>query len=105
MQRRQHQMTSLCRLKGDFRGLKVSHLADEDHFRGLPQSSPQGRWKIRCILAYLTLINGGVLVVVKELDWILDSHDMVVFIFINEVDDRSLRRTLAGAGWSCNQHQ
>src|SRR4029079_9175165 len=49
MQRRKHEVTSLSRLKGNFHGLAVTHLADEDDLRSLPQRRAQSESKVGCV--------------------------------------------------------
>ena len=41
---------------------------------------------------------------VQKLDRILDGDDVVVVRFVDQIDDRSERRTLATAGWPSDQH-
>src|ERR1700730_3088705 len=98
-------MTGLCSLEGDLRSLEVTHFSDEDHFGCLPQSGAQGGGEIRRILAYLTLIDGRILVNMQVLDRILDRHDMVVFLLVNDVDDRRLGGALAGSSGAGNQNK
>src|ERR1700741_1118014 len=42
---------------------------------------------------------------VEILDWIFDGYDVVVLLFINQVNDRGLGGTLSRTGWTSHQDQ
>src|SRR5712692_10629193 len=53
----------------------VAHLADQDHFRSLPEGGPEGQGKSRRIAVQLPLVDGGLLVVMEELDGVFNRQD------------------------------
>src|SRR5262245_21899951 len=98
-------MTGFGGFERDLCGFKVAHLADEDHFGSLTKSGAQCRRKVARIMPDLTLVDSGSLVQVQILDRILDGDDVVVLLFVDDVDDGGLRGALARAGRTSYQHQ
>ena len=45
------------------------------------------------------------LCVVEELDRVLDGHDVLVALLVDQVDHRRERRRLAGAGRAGDEHE
>ena len=82
----------------------IAHFANQNNLGRLAQRCPQGRWKIFRVVAHLSLIDSRAFVRVKIFDRIFYRHDMVMFVFIDDVNDRGQRRAFAGSRWPRNQH-
>src|SRR2546423_13420927 len=51
----------------------------------------------------LALMNGRILMGMQELDRIFNRDDVIKLAFINQIDNRGERGTLAAAGWASHQ--
>ena len=88
MQRRKDEVTGLG---GGERGrdrLEVTHLAEEDHVRVLPQRRAQRLGEARSVSADLALRNDAALVPVHELDRIFDREDVMRLLPVHLIDHR-----------------
>ena len=85
--------------------LEVAHLADEDHVRVLTQRGLQAEREALRVGAQLALVDDAVLVLVEELDRVLDGHDVLVALLVDQVEHRGERGGLAGAGRAGDEHE
>ena len=105
MQRREHQVTGLGGEQPRFNGLEVAHLADQNDVRILAQRAAQRLRERARVDRHLPLVDHRAVIAVKELDGILDRHDMCRALAVDMVDHRRQRRALAGTGRPGHQHQ
>ena len=103
MQRGQHQVARLGGSQGQGYRLQVSHLAHEDDVGVLAQHVLQGSGEGHGVGAQLPLRNQALLVLMDELDWVLDGHDVSLLTLVEVADHGGQRRRLAAAGGSRHQ--
>ncbi len=87
MQRGEHQMPGLGRSQNSGDGLRIAHLADQNHIRSLTQNAAHGAGEIRSIAAHLNLLDDGAAIGVHEFNGILDSHDVIPALGIDQVNE------------------
>src|ERR1700682_3683697 len=97
-------MPGLSSLQSDYHSFAITHLAHQNYFRRLPQGGTQSQRKVGSVRMQLALMDGGILVLVQELNRILDSNDVIELCLVNEIDDSGQRRTLATASRTRYQH-
>ena len=95
VQRAEHHVARFGRRDRRRDRLQVTHFADQDHVRVLPQGAADGLRETRHVDADLALIDRRFLVVVVELDRILDRDDVVVDVLVDVVHQAGQRRALA----------
>ena len=96
-------MAGFRRFQRHFDRLAIAHLAEQNHFRRLPQRGPQSQRKIRRIRMQLALMNGRILVLVQKLDRIFDRNDVIKLCLVNQIDHRRQRRAFPAARRAGNQ--
>ena len=100
-ERRQNAFQSLGRIRGiqtgkdqvagfrsfqnHFDGFPIAQFADQDHLRRLSQRRPHRQGKVRRIAVQLSLVDGGLLVIVQKFDGIFDGDDMASLLFVDAV--------------------
>jgi len=77
--------------------LQVTHLPDQDHVRVLAQRGLQGSSEGGGVGAQLALVDQAALVLVEELDGVLDGHDVLFALLVDQVDERGQGGRLARA--------
>jgi hypothetical protein len=75
----------------------VTHLADQDHVRVLPEDAAQRLGERVRVEADLTLMYDRLLVPVEILDRVFDRDDVPRIAAVDVVDHRRERRRLPGA--------
>ena len=85
--------------------LLITHLTDEDNIRILTKCGTDTVRKRKGIKSDLSLVNNGVLMLMKVLDRVLQSNDMLFTILIDHIDQGCQCRRLTGSGRSCNQYE
>ena len=98
VQRREHQVPGVGRREGGPDGLRVAHLADEDHVGVLAQHPLEGRGVVLGVGADLPLVDERPLVGVEDLDRVLDGDDVPGLGLVDRVDHGGDGRGLAGPG-------
>jgi len=78
-------------------GLEVSHLPNEDDVGILTQGVLEGGGEAVRVGPDLPLVDERLLVLVEELDGVLDRHDVVGSLGVDEIDEGGERRRLARA--------
>ena len=104
MQRREDEMAGLGGSQGGLDRREVTHLADQDDIRVLPQDGAQALRVGLRIGADLALIDDALVRRVDVLDRILQRDDVLVPRMIDLIEDRRQRRRLTGAGFTGDQH-
>jgi hypothetical protein len=105
MQRPQDQMPCLGQGDGQLNRFQVTHLANQDDVRRLPEHATQGLRKRMGIAADLALVDDTLPVRVHVLNRILDRNHVYGTRTIDMVDHRGQCRGLAAAGRTCQKHQ
>ena len=105
VERRQDQVAGLGRLHRRPHGLGVPHLADQDHVGVLPQGGSERREEALGVAADLALVDRRDLVAEKDLDRVLDRHDVALPGVVEVLDHRGQGRGLARAGRAGYQDQ
>ena len=80
--------------------LQIAQLAHEDHVGILPQGTPEGFGKAGNVAANLALIDRAFLRLVIKLNRIFDRDDVVVVVFVDEIDQAGKRGAFARPGWA-----
>ncbi len=81
------EVTGFGGLEGDLNGFAIAHFADENDFGRLAQSGAEGQRKRRRIAVEFALVNGGLLVLVQELDGVFDGKDVKGLVRVHFIDD------------------
>ena len=105
MQRAKHHVAGFGGRDRRLHRLQVAELAHEDHVGILPQGPTECLGEARHVAADLPLVDRALLRAVVKLDRILDRDDVVVVVFVDEVDQRGERGALAGAGGPGDEKQ
>src|SRR6266404_359298 len=91
---------------GGVDGFQIAHFTHQDHVRVLPQHAPQSLGEVRHVHADFALGDERLLVFVIIFDRVFDGDDVrFIALFIDDVDHRSQRSGLAGAGGAGHQNQ
>src|SRR5579862_3903482 len=98
VKRAQDQVARLRGGQGDLHGLAIAHLADQDDLRRLAQRGAEAVRVFVEVLAQLALAEGGLLVLVDELDGVFQRHDVDRLVLVDLVEDGRERGRLAAAG-------
>ena len=105
MQRRERQVARLGDPEGRLDRLEVAHFADQHDVGVLAQHGAQGVREGVRVGVELALVDEALLVAVKELDRVLDRHDVELLLAVDLVDHRRLRRRLARARRPADEDQ
>ena len=97
-------MAGFGRFQDNLDGFAVAHLPHQNHLGRLPQRRAQGMSEAGRVTVQFTLMDGGALVVVQELDGIFDGDDVVVLLAIDAVKKHGQSGGLAGSGRSGDEH-
>ena len=98
-------MSGLSRGHGDAHGLRITHFADNNNVRRLPQRRPECRGKIRCIHAHLNLLDQAAKMDVFVLNRIFDGDDVPGLTLVDQIDQGGERRGLPRSRRAPDQHQ
>ena len=98
-------MPGLGRRHCDAHGLGITHFADDNNVRRLPQRGPKRRGKIRCVDTHLDLLDQAAKVDVLVLHRIFDGDDVPGFALVDQIDQSGQGRGLPRSCWTPNQHQ
>ena len=104
VQRREDEVAGLGGSQGGLDRREVTHLADQDDIRVLPQDGAQALRVGLRIGADLALIDDALIRRVDVLDRVLQRDDVLVPRMIDLIKDRRQRRRLTGAGFTGDQH-
>ena len=91
-------------LNGDINSLFISHLADENDIRILPQRCTQSLSKAFRVGSAFTLSDAAFIISIEKLDRVFDCYDLAVFVLINQVDHGRQCGGLATAGYSRHEY-
>ena len=91
MQRGEYQMPGLRRCHSDRDRLKITHLAQQDHIRTLPQRRPQSHHVTLRVGTDLALAHDALFMPVKVFQRILHGDDMFLLRLVDGVDDAGQR--------------
>ncbi len=86
------------------RSTDFAHLAQQNHLRRLSQRCAQGQGKVWSVGMKFALVNRRVVVLMEKLYRVFDGDDVIGLGFVNPIDDRRQRRTLAAARRPGHQH-
>ena len=103
MERPQHQQAGFRSGEGELNGVEVSHFPHQDHVGVFPQRGPQTRSEALHVKADLSLVDQALALGVNELDGILEGNDVVVLLFVDQVDHGCQGRRFSGSGGPCDQ--
>ena len=98
VQRGEHEVPGLRRGQRGVHGLRVAHLADQDHVGVLAEDRPHGGAEAVGVEPDLALVDGGEVVLVEVLDRVLDGDDVARPHVVDVVHHRRQRRGLARTG-------
>src|SRR5215831_4939523 len=91
-------MSGFGSLQRDVGGLGVAELADQDHIRVLTKDAAERLAEADRVQADLALVHDAAAIGMKDLDWILDRHDVLAARAVDVVEHGCKRRRLARAG-------
>jgi hypothetical protein len=99
MQRGENQMTGLCRCECSRHRLGITHLADQNDVRILPQNGPHGVSEAGGVVANLDLLDDGFAVCMLILNRVFNRNDVISSACVDEVDEGGHRRRFSASGW------
>ncbi len=90
---------------GEFNGLEVAHLADQNNIGVLAQGRLQGCGKGLSMATHFPLIDQALLTDVNKFDGILYGKDVLFAGFVHMIDHRRQGGRLAATRWPGDQNQ
>ena len=103
--RREDEVARFGRGQRDAHGLRIAHLADDEHVGRLPQRRAQGGGEVGSVDADLDLLDQARAVRVLVLDRVLDRDDVACVAPVDLLDERGERGRLARSGRASHEDE